>query len=71
MVQLRQHPITAGTSVTGQALAGPKSIIDGDLLNLFINLPHQSQKELAKSVGSNIDRIMDDLLEVHSVFEYF
>ncbi|KAI8619412.1 CPSF A subunit region-domain-containing protein [Chytriomyces sp. MP71] len=50
---------------------GPKSILDGDLLFSFISLPVLQQREIAKGVGSTIERIVDDLIEVLTGTDYF
>jgi hypothetical protein len=50
---------------------GPKAILDGDLLCTFLTLPYLQQKEIAKSVGSTVDRILDDLVEVKNEINYF
>ena len=50
---------------------GPKSILDGYLLMTFLNLSYGQQQELAKAVGSNVDRILDDLLEIERRVRYF
>ncbi len=50
---------------------GPKSVLDGDLLASYLQLSVTQQHELAKAVGSNRDRILDDLVEVGSRMNYF
>jgi hypothetical protein len=61
---LASHSIASGPP-------GPKSILDGSLLSEFLDLSYAQQLELAKAVGSNIDRIMDDLLEISKAFKHF
>lgn len=61
---LASHSIASGPP-------GPKSILDGSLLSEFLNLSYAQQLELAKAVGSNVDRIMDDLLEISKAFKHF
>jgi hypothetical protein len=40
-------------------------------LTEFLNLSYAQQLELAKAVGSNVDRIMDDLLEISKALKHF
>lgn len=61
---LASHSIASGPP-------GPKSILDGTLLSEFLNLSFAQQLELAKAVGSNVDRIMDDLLEISRALKHF
>ena len=60
---------TASTIASGPP--GPKFILDGDLLLGFLNLSFVQQQELAHATGSNVERIMDDILEVTNRFNYF
>ena len=41
-----------------------KSVIDGDLLLQYADLPVADQEDLAASIGSRVDLILDNLLEV-------
>eukprot|EP00164_Ancoracysta_twista_P031964 GFYU01066854.1.p1 GENE.GFYU01066854.1~~GFYU01066854.1.p1 ORF type:complete len:173 (-),score=41.13 GFYU01066854.1:53-535(-) len=41
-----------------------KNVLDGDLLSRFVSLDITTQRELAKSVGSTVEQILDNLLEV-------
>ena len=41
-----------------------KSVIDGDLVRLYSNLSLREQEDLASAVGSTVDAILDNLLEV-------
>lgn len=50
---------------------GPRGILDGDLIYRFCKLSSIYQRELAKAVGSRDDRVLDDLLELAKIFEYF
>ncbi|KAJ3193589.1 Cleavage and polyadenylation specificity factor subunit 1 [Irineochytrium annulatum] len=50
---------------------GPRMILDGDLLYTYLHLSGEVQKELAKAVGSTVERIVDDLIEMMSGTEYF
>ncbi|KAJ3061040.1 hypothetical protein HDU98_003048 [Podochytrium sp. JEL0797] len=50
---------------------GPKSILDGDLLFQYLAIPVPVQQDIAKGVGSSVERIMDDLLEVMTGTDYF
>jgi hypothetical protein len=62
-------------SIYSQAAAtgppGPRGILDGSLLSQFSKLSLHHQREVAKSVGSNENRILDDLLELAQSLEYF
>ncbi|KAJ3080544.1 Cleavage and polyadenylation specificity factor subunit 1 [Rhizoclosmatium hyalinum] len=50
---------------------GPKSILDGDLLFQYLSIPVSLQRDIAKGVGSSVERIIDDLLEVMTGTDYF
>lgn len=41
-----------------------KGVIDGDLVLQFIDLPIAEQEDLASAIGSTVDLILDNLLEV-------
>lgn len=41
-----------------------KSVIDGDLIMRFIDLPVAQQEDLAASIGSTVDLIFDNLVEI-------
>ena len=41
-----------------------KSVIDGDLVSLYGELPTRTQEDLASAVGSTVDAILDNLLEL-------
>lgn len=41
-----------------------KGVIDGDLVFKFIDLPVAEQEDLASAIGSTVDLILDNLLEV-------
>ncbi len=66
---LPYHLLAATTAVSGPP--GPKGILDGDLTNEFKSLPSDKQYELAKAIGSKPDRILDDLLDLEVILEYF
>jgi cleavage and polyadenylation specificity factor subunit 1 len=46
-------------------------MLDGDLVWQFAGLSVSQQRELAKGIGSSVERIMDDLLEVEVWMEHF
>ena len=69
-VHHHSRPLAAANTITSGP-PGPKSILDGDLLTMYLNLSYAQQLELAKATGSNIDRIYDDLLELSSRVGYF
>jgi hypothetical protein len=50
---------------------GPRGILDGSFLLQFSRLSIVNQREVAKSVGSSENRILDDLLELSISLEYF
>ncbi|KAI9344303.1 CPSF A subunit region-domain-containing protein [Obelidium mucronatum] len=64
-IQTRNKPVISSGP------PGPKSILDGDLLFQYLWIPVPLQKDIAKGVGSTVERIIDDLLEVMSGTEYF
>ncbi len=68
--QARVFPKPVISSI-GTGLPGPRSILDGDLLWRFIQLPVSKQYQLASAIGSNRDLILDDLLEIVSGMEHF
>jgi len=47
-----------------------KPVLDGELLYQFMMLPVHRQRDFAKSIGSSVERIMDDLLEVELGYEF-
>ncbi|KAJ3329950.1 Cleavage and polyadenylation specificity factor subunit 1 [Blyttiomyces sp. JEL0837] len=67
-LHMRVKPLTA---MVTSGPPGPKSVLDGTLLFGFLSLPVPQQRELAKAVGSTIDRIIDDLIEIMDGTEYF
>ncbi|KAL2918252.1 mRNA cleavage and polyadenylation factor subunit [Polyrhizophydium stewartii] len=50
---------------------GPRGILDGDLLFDYAQLSRAQQRGLANAIGSNDDRLLDDLLEVLAGADYF
>lgn len=69
-VQHIGRPLAAANTIASGP-PGPKSVLDGDCLLTFLNLSFAQQQELASAVGSNVERIMDDLLSVLSQMNYF
>ncbi|KAI9015412.1 CPSF A subunit region-domain-containing protein [Hyaloraphidium curvatum] len=53
---------------SGSSMRNP---IDGDLLFRFVSLPFNRQKELSRSIGSTLERVLDDMLEVEMSVDYF
>ncbi|TPX33999.1 2-dehydropantoate 2-reductase [Synchytrium microbalum] len=50
-------------------MTNTRSTMDGDLIWQFASLSVSQQREIAKSIGSSVERIMDDLLEIqHNAF---
>ena len=41
-----------------------KSVVDGDLIIQYANLPIADQEDLAASIGSTVDLILDNILEI-------
>jgi len=48
-----------------------KNILDGDLLYQFTNLSITGQKDMSKRIGSSVEKIMNDLLEMSMGIEFF
>ncbi|TPX40593.1 hypothetical protein SeMB42_g03452 [Synchytrium endobioticum] len=63
-------PPQGAASILG-GVANARSTLDGDLLWQFASLSVSQQRELAKSIGSSVERIMDDLVEVQVGMEHF
>ena len=55
---MEKKPLTALVT-TGPP--GPKSVLDGNLLCIFLSLSLDQQKDLARGVGSTVERIIDDI----------
>ncbi|KAJ3040299.1 Cleavage and polyadenylation specificity factor subunit 1 [Rhizophlyctis rosea] len=70
-IQARARPLTAAFSTATMGPPGPRSMLDGELLYQFASLGVAQQTELAKGIGSRIERILDDLVEVACGGEYF
>ncbi|KAG2182258.1 hypothetical protein INT43_007185 [Umbelopsis isabellina] len=41
-----------------------RAILDGDLVFQFINLPLNRQQEMTKQIGTTVERIMEDLIDI-------
>jgi hypothetical protein len=41
-----------------------KGVVDGDLVMKFADLPTADQEDLASAIGSTVDLILDNLLDV-------
>ncbi|KAM3586172.1 mRNA cleavage and polyadenylation factor subunit [Umbelopsis sp. WA50703] len=41
-----------------------RAILDGDLIFQFINLPLNRQQEMTKQIGTTVERIMEDLIDI-------
>ncbi|RUS19169.1 hypothetical protein BC937DRAFT_87899 [Endogone sp. FLAS-F59071] len=48
-----------------------KAILDGDLILQFPNLALNRQKEMTKQIGTTVERIMEDLVEVAAAADHF
>ncbi|KAJ3211452.1 Cleavage and polyadenylation specificity factor subunit 1 [Entophlyctis luteolus] len=59
------------TSMMSVGPPGPKAVLDGDVLLNYLSLPVTTQSDIARSVGSSVERIIDDLHEVFLGTEYF
>ena len=68
-IKLPEKSVYSDSVLTGPP--GPRGILDGDLLYHFNRLSSIYQRELAKAVGSDENRVMDDLLELSMLLEYF
>ncbi|KAI9205850.1 CPSF A subunit region-domain-containing protein [Polychytrium aggregatum] len=69
-LQLRSQYLGATSSIN-TGLPGPKFILDGDLIYRYSSFSKSTQRELAKGIGSEVERIMDDLLEVTGGTDFF
>ncbi|KAJ3013404.1 Cleavage and polyadenylation specificity factor subunit 1 [Thoreauomyces humboldtii] len=70
-VALKSRPPTAAIATPMTGPPGPRLVLDGELLYGFQSLSQNQQRELGKGIGSRVDRILDDLLEVVAGVEYF
>jgi len=48
-----------------------KGIIDGDLAWEFLYLPWQEKIEVCRKIGSKIDEIVEDLMEIDRISAHF
>ena len=69
-VQHLGRPLAAANNVVSGP-PGPKSILDGSLLIHYLDLGFAQQQELAHAVGSSVDRILDDLIQMTRSLPYF
>lgn len=50
---------------------GPRGILDVQLVEVFLSQNARVQHEIASAIGSSVDRILDDILELKRMTEYF
>ncbi|KAJ3141416.1 Cleavage and polyadenylation specificity factor subunit 1 [Physocladia obscura] len=67
-IQTRHKPLT--TLITAGP-PGPKSVLDGDFIMNFFAMSVSMQRDIARGVGSSVERIIDDILEVYTGTDYF
>lgn len=48
-----------------------KGIVDGELVWSFLNLPATERWEIAKKIGTKVDEIVDDLLDIERLAGHF
>jgi plasmid maintenance system antidote protein VapI len=48
-----------------------KSILDGEILYQYLNLSKIEQADLAKVIGTSVERIIEDLLEIQIGIDVF
>ena len=41
-----------------------KNVVDGELLKSFVSLPLVLQRELSKTIGSSVEKLLEDLVEI-------
>jgi len=59
-------------SASDRTVGNPaKSVIDGDLVWEFLSLPWQEKMEVCRKIGSKIDEIVEDLMEIDRISAHF
>jgi cleavage and polyadenylation specificity factor subunit 1 len=48
-----------------------KTILDGQLLSTYINLPISRQRELAEPIGTNRETVLNDLVDLSGFGAFF
>lgn len=48
-----------------------RCIVDGDLIWSFLSLPVNEKQEVAKKIGTKMEEIISDLLEIENVTSVF
>lgn len=48
-----------------------KSIVDGELVFSFLSLPHEEQLEVAKKIGTKVEELIDDFIEIDRYTAHF
>lgn len=48
-----------------------KGILDGELVWDFLGLPWKEKNEVSKKIGSKVDEIIDDLMEIDRISTHF
>ena len=44
-----------------------RSVVDGELVWSYVSLPYNEKVEVAKKIGTKVDEILADLIEIDSV----
>ena len=48
-----------------------RSIVDGELVFTFLSLGHEEQSEVARKIGTRVDELVDDLIEIDRYTAHF
>lgn len=48
-----------------------RCVVDGDLVWSFLNLPINEKQEVAKKIGTKMEEIISDLMEIENVTSVF
>lgn len=48
-----------------------RCIVDGDLIWLYLSLPVNEKQEVAKKIGTRMEEIITDLMEIENVSSVF
>lgn len=66
------NPKQYRTIKTARRLQNPtRSILDGDLIWMFLYLPINEKQEVAKKIGTKMEEVMADLMEINDVTSVF
>lgn len=66
------NPKQYRTIKTARRITNPaRSILDGDLIWMFLYLPINEKQEVAKKIGTKMEEITADLMEINDVTSVF